>query len=85
MDPKTVERTVRIQKRYSRIAPMYDLMEAPMEQFFSKWRRRIASEARGRVLEVGAGTGKNLPFYPEDTELFAIDFSSRMIELSRQK
>ena len=56
-----------------------------MEQIFSKWRRLIASEARDRVLEVGAGTGKNLPFYPEDTELFAIDFSSKMIELSRQK
>lgn len=64
---------------------MYVIMEAPMEQIFSKWRRLIASEARDRVLEVGAGTGKNLPFYPEDTELFAIDFSSKMIELSRQK
>lgn len=28
-------------------------------------RRRLLSQSRGRVLEIGAGTGLNLPLYPE--------------------
>jgi SAM-dependent methyltransferase len=32
-------------------------------------RRSVLSAARGRVLEIGAGTGLNLPFYPEGIEL----------------
>jgi ubiquinone/menaquinone biosynthesis C-methylase UbiE len=31
-------------------------------------RRRLLSTARGRVLELGAGTGLNLPHYPERVE-----------------
>ncbi|KGN34166.1 methyltransferase type 11 [Knoellia sinensis KCTC 19936] len=31
-------------------------------------RHRLLSTARGQVLEIGAGTGLNLPHYPEDIE-----------------
>ncbi|MFO7768061.1 MAG: SAM-dependent methyltransferase, partial [bacterium] len=58
-----------IRRRYSRIAPLYDLMEAPMEQGVSGWRRQIMEEVRGRVLEVGVGTGKNLPHYPPERQV----------------
>jgi SAM-dependent methyltransferase len=33
-----------------------------------KGRRRLVADASGRVLEVGAGTGFNLPYYPDDLE-----------------
>jgi SAM-dependent methyltransferase len=32
-------------------------------------RRELLSTASGRVLEIGAGTGLNLPFYPQDVDL----------------
>src|SRR3954447_18916456 len=34
----------------------------------AKWREDLLSEASGRVLELGAGTGLNLPYYPDEIE-----------------
>ena len=68
------------EKRYDRIAWLYDLMEMPMERmFFSGLRKELLSSLQGKVLEVGVGTGKNLPYYPEGVELAAIDISSKML------
>nr|WP_277999063.1 class I SAM-dependent methyltransferase [Moorella sulfitireducens] len=49
------------------------------------WRRRVWQEARGRVLEVGVGTGANFPFYPPECRVTAIDFSPGMLARARQK
>jgi len=38
-----------------------------------------------RILEVGVGTGKNFPYYPQDTEVVAIDFSPRMLAKARKR
>jgi ubiquinone/menaquinone biosynthesis C-methylase UbiE len=75
----------KIKQRYNRIAGLYDIMEAPMEHLFSKWRRKLLSEASGKVLEVGIGTGKNIPFYPENLDLTGIDFSPKMVEITKTK
>ena len=45
-------------------ASVYDRMTASVEAAGLRARReRLVSGARGRVLEIGAGTGANLPFY----------------------
>ena len=72
-----------IRKRYNRIAGIYDVLEKPMELLFAKWRRHIMQHVDGRVLEVGVGTGKNLPYYPEGIQVTAIDFSPKMVEKAR--
>ena len=77
--------TNRIKKRYNRIAGMYDLMEAPMENMFSKWRKKMLLDASGKALEVGIGTGKNIPHYPAGVDLTGIDFSEKMISKARGK
>ena len=51
-----------------RIVPfVHDLVGVPMEKkpFIREVRQRLLARAGGRVLEVGAGTGYNLPYYPE--------------------
>jgi ubiquinone/menaquinone biosynthesis C-methylase UbiE len=47
------------------LAWSYDrLMHASEEACLAEWRRELLSDTLGDVLEVGAGTGANLPFYP---------------------
>ncbi len=79
--------TARARARYDRIARVYDLVEASMERRrVSGWRQRLWAQVRGpRILEVGTGTGKNLPFYPAGADITAVDFSPKMLERARQR
>lgn len=73
---------------YDRIAPIYDWFEAPMDQVGGRARRdRVIAGARGRVLEIGIGTGRNLEFYPSDdqAEVTGVDLSARMVERARRR
>ena len=84
-DVSEQEATERVRNRYNRIAPLYDALERPMEGRMSQWRRELLGRAHGKVLEIGVGTGKNLPYYPEDVDLTGIDFSAAMIERARDR
>lgn len=78
--------TDKIKKRYDRIAGFYDILERPMEHMFSRYRERIMDEIAGKtVLEAGVGTGKNIPLYPDDIDVTAIDFSEKMIEMAKKR
>ncbi len=78
--------SAKIKKRYDRIAPFFDLLEAPMEGlFFKRWRERLWAKATGHhILEVGVGTGKNFDYYPKDARITAIDFSQAMLQQAAQ-
>ncbi len=77
--------------RYDRIAPFYDLLEVLAERRYSPWRRAFWEEvlrhlpAGSRLLEVGLGTGKNMPYWPREARLTAVDLSPRMLERARRK
>lgn len=48
-------------------------------------RRELLAGARGRVLEIGVGTGVNLPFYPSGVdEIVAVDPAAGLLERARQ-
>jgi phosphatidylethanolamine/phosphatidyl-N-methylethanolamine N-methyltransferase len=74
-------------QRYDRIASVFDILEYPMEKMASeKWRAKLFSQAAGeQVLEVGVGTGKNLPYYPPGKSVTGIDISDRMLAEAKKK
>lgn len=48
------------------VAKVYDRFMAPAEDACLRgWRESIVSRSHGEVLEIGAGTGANLDFYPQ--------------------
>ena len=61
-------------------------MESFVERlFFRRFREQALSHARGDVLEVGVGTGKNLHYYPSELQVTAVDFSSGMLERAHEQ
>lgn len=76
----------KIARRYDRIAGVYDILSAPMEWMGgSRRRRRVLARAKGRTLEVGVGTGRNLSLYPQGVELKGIDVSGRMLARAQRR
>ncbi len=72
--------------KYNRIAPIYELIDLPLEFFFfRKWRKEALSGLSGKVLEVGIGTGRNLKFYPADCRVIGIDKSEGMLQRAQEK
>jgi ubiquinone/menaquinone biosynthesis C-methylase UbiE len=52
---------------------------------FSAYRSRVVPAAEGRVLEIGIGTGLNLPLYPAQVEqVIGLDPSPRLLAMARR-
>ncbi|MFW6117792.1 MAG: class I SAM-dependent methyltransferase [Thermoproteota archaeon] len=75
------------QYRYNRVAAVYDLLESPMEPLsYSRWREEVFKwiPEKGKILEVGVGTGKNLSYY-EDQTIVGMDISENMLHRAKSK
>lgn len=71
---------------YQRIAPLYDLLDLPFEyRRYRAIRPLLFESLSGRVLDVGVGTGRNMPFYPPGAEMVGIDLSPRMLARAKSR
>jgi ubiquinone/menaquinone biosynthesis C-methylase UbiE len=77
--------TAAAKARYNRIARIYDLMETMSENRFKPWREKLCNLARGDILEVGVGTGKNFPFHPRAPKVTGIDLSDQMLVRAKER
>lgn len=68
----------------NRILPY--LVDLSMRQdTFSDYRRRVIPAAHGRVLEIGVGSGINLPLYTDAAEhVVGLDPSPRLLSMARR-
>jgi ubiquinone/menaquinone biosynthesis C-methylase UbiE len=62
------------------LSPIYDLGMLPLEQLIlRRLRRQAFSPLGGNVLELGIGTGVNLPLYKPDARVMGCDASGEML------
>ncbi len=80
--------------RFQRLSAIYDLMESTAEARYRLWREKLwalaacapHSGSKGsRVLEVGVGTGKNMPYWPKDAQVTGVDLTPGMLEVARRR
>ena len=72
-------------QHYNRNAALYDKLLAPVDGTLSKWRKRLLKDVRGKTLEIGVGTGKNMEHYPKGVSLTGIDSSENMLKYARKR
>ena len=61
-----------------------------MSSRFSEWmllerRRKVGEIVRGRVLDIGFGTGLSLPYYPPAVRVTGVDASLEMLRFARSE
>ena len=76
----------RVRRIWDRLAPGYDKkIRIPERLLFAGGREWVCSRARGDVLEISVGTGRNLQLYPPDVRITAVDISASMLEIARAR
>ena len=72
-----------------RVSPVADDSEIDKDEATSgilAWRGEMAAKARGRVLEIAGGTGRNLPYYTSSVDsLLITDYSECMLQQAATK
>jgi ubiquinone/menaquinone biosynthesis C-methylase UbiE len=87
LEKQVMAKKLSTKDKYNRNARHYDLMELfPESLFFREFRKKLFTKIKGKqILEVGVGTGKNIPYYPPDKKITAIDFSEEMLKRARKR
>jgi ubiquinone/menaquinone biosynthesis C-methylase UbiE len=78
--------TQRVREVQNKQAPRYDRQISFFERvLFGGGREWVCSQAQGDVLELAAGTLRNLPYYPPGIKLTAVELSPEMAAVGRKR
>jgi ubiquinone/menaquinone biosynthesis C-methylase UbiE len=81
-----LRQTLAVRDYYDRISDDYDAWMPGFERvMLGNGRSRLCSRARGATLEIAVGTGANLPHYPPDATVTAIDLSRAMLAIAQRR
>src|SRR5947209_6173248 len=82
----TARETDRVRAIQDKQARKYDRQISLFERIlFGDGREWVCAQARGRVLELAAGTARNLRFYPAGIELTCIELSPEMLAIGHER
>lgn len=71
---------------FEQIPWAYDALMTLCEPFgLGRWRRKLVVAARGRSLEVGCGTGRNLTLYAGEVRLVGLEFDLNALFVARRR
>ncbi len=74
-----------IEKAYARWAPVYDFVFDSVMATGRKEAVAAAERCGPRILDVGAGTGLEFPYFSPATELTAVDLSEAMLRKAKER
>src|SRR5438874_12754877 len=81
-----VRESQRVRDIFEREADKYDRQISFFEKvLFGGGREWVCSQAEGEVLEIAAGTGRNLSFYRPSLRLTMTEFTPAMLEIARRR
>lgn len=84
--PARPEETERVRRIFEKEAPKFDRSMGRWDRIlFAGTREWVCAQARGEVLEIAIGTGRNLRLYPDDVRLTGIELSPAMLEIARDR
>lgn len=80
------QETKRVRRLQDKEAPRYDRQISFFERIlFAGGREWVCSQAEGKVLELVAGTGRNVEHYPQEVEITAVELSPEMLTIGRNR
>jgi ubiquinone/menaquinone biosynthesis C-methylase UbiE len=81
---EVINETERARRIWDKQAPRFDRVMGFWEKvLFAGGREWACSQAKGEVLEIAVGSGRNFPYYPPGVRLTAVELSPAMLDLAR--
>lgn len=78
--------TLGLRQLYRRASLYYDVLDWPLERLrYRSIRRELWKGLSGRILDLGAGTGRNILYYPPQADVVTADLSPEMLERARRR
>lgn len=76
----------RLRGLYDRASLYYDFLDWPMEMLrYRRIRQDLWRGLGGRILDLGAGTGRNAAYYPAGADVVSADLSRSMLARARAR
>ena len=72
-------------EKWDKAATLFDFMNSGIEFRYGEYKREWFSQAVGRTLLVAVGTGLDLQYFPQGSNVLGIDISWKMLERAKEK